>query len=521
MDTIKYVQLDQTYAIDASYLEGKTKNDFLDLSDSQTLSSQERDNILRKLNIADERLNLTIECTNPSAILGVVVTVSYEGTSTNYNWTGDTLSINIPMFSQYTVSFSSVRGYYAPDTFSFLAKRNFVRNINVSYDNEEYIDLSMRNINGITLQSRETENCYVIKSTGYYELPLVYGNAIKNGETNSSSYTQVEGDNTQPFYNYLNRQIASPFIEIDTNVDADSADIIYSDVSTSSFNISDVKLVQRNLCKYLRFQVNTFPQNGGNAVLGVKDGSGQIMWSWHIWAYGDTLTTVTHTNNTGYTYNLLNVNLGWVKEGEKYGTSPYYQWGRKDPMLRPSVSTSITNGTATNATVGYGSWTYTSVASSVAATIQNPNVFNIQENTNYNWWVKDGVAVNFYNYWDASQTSTGNADKTVVKTVYDPCPAGFSIPCGNTFTGFSTSNGGKWDRGWMWDGRYFPASGYRNRTGGTLTYVSGGGNYWLTSSGSQSGSYSLGFNAGSVYLPITGGRACGYSVCPVAQPELI
>ena len=100
----------------------------------------------------------------------------------------------------------------------------------------------------------------------------------------------------------------------------------------------------------------------------------------------------------------------------------------------------------------------------------------MQEDTNHNWWVKEGNTVNFYNYWDASQTSTGNADKTVVKTVYDPCPAGFSIPCGNTFTGFSTSNGGKWDRGWIWDGRYFPASGYRGRGSGTLSGVSGYGN---------------------------------------------
>ena len=516
MDTIKYVQLDQIYTFDASYLDGKTKSDFLDLGSEQILSSLERDNVLRKLDIADERLNLTIECTNPSAILGVIVTVSYEGISTNYNWTGDTLSIVIPMFSQYTVSFSSISDYYTPDTFSFIAKRNFVRNINVSYDDAEYIDLSMRNINGITLQSRETANCYVIKRTGYYEFPLVYGNAIKNGEINSSSYTQVVGDYTQPFYNYLDRQITSPFIEADTNVDAYSADIIYSDVGISSFNISDVELVQKDLCKYLRFRVNTFPPNGGNAVLGVKDGSGQIMWSWHIWAYGDKLTTVAHTNNTGQTYNLLNVNLGWVKEDEKYGTSPHYQWGRKDPMLRPSSSTSNIN-----ATVGYGSWAYTSVASSVASTIQNPNLFNKQEDNSYIWWVKDGVAVKFYNYWDASQTSTGNEDKTVVKTVYDPCPVGFSIPCGNAFTGFSNSNGGTYDRGWIWDGRYFPVSGRRNRANGNLINVSGYGHYWLTSSGSQSASYGLTFNSDIVYPQGGTERANGFSICPVAQSELI
>ena len=185
-------------------------------------------------------------------------------------------------------------------------------------------------------------------------------------------------------------------------------------------------------------------------------------------------------------------------------------------MLRPSGSTSNTN-----ATVGYGSWTYTSVASSVAATIQNPNVFNIQEDTNYNWWVKEGNAVNFYNYWDASQTSTGNADKTVVKTVYDPCPVGFSIPCGNTFTGFSTSNGGTWDRGWTWDGRYFPASGYRTRYSGALNRVSGEGIYWLASSYSQRYSHYFYFDSGDVDPQSGSGRAGGFSVCPVAQPELI
>ena len=517
MDTIQYIKLDQDhmYTIDASHLNGKQSSDFLDLDSNQTLSNQEKDNVLRKLGIADEQLNLTIDCADETAILGVIVTVSYEGLNTTYTWEGDELSIIIPMFSQYTVSFSSINGYYTPESFSFMAKRSIVRNVTVSYDDAEYTDLSMKNINGNSLQSRETANCYVIKQTGYYELPLVYGNAIKNGETNSSSYTQIEGDYTQPFYNYLNRQITSPFIETDTNVDAETADIIYSDVSTSSFNISGIKLVQRNLCKYLRFQVNNFPTNGGNAVLGIKDGSGQIMWSWHIWAYGDTFTTIAHTNNTGYTYNLLNVNLGWVKEGEKYGTCPHYQWGRKDPMLRPAGSASNTN-----ATVGYGSWTTTSVATSVAATIQNPNVFNIQ-GQNYNWWEKNGEAVDFYNYWDASQTTTGNADKTVIKTVYDPCPVGFSIPCGNTFTGYTTSNGGTFDRGWIWDNRYFPASGNRNRTSGTLSYVSSGGYYWLSSSTSQSYSYFLHFLSGNVYPQNDIERANGFSVCPVAQQELI
>ncbi len=33
-----------------------------------------------------------------------------------------------------------------------------------------------------------TANCYIINAPGRYSLPLVYGNAIKNGATNSSAY---------------------------------------------------------------------------------------------------------------------------------------------------------------------------------------------------------------------------------------------------------------------------------------------------------------------------------------------
>ena len=68
---------------------------------------------------------------------------------------------------------------------------------------------------------------------------------------------------------------------------------------------------------------------------------------------------------------------------------------------------------------------------------------------------------------------------------------------------------------------WFPASGNRNRTSGTLNNVSGNGNYWLASSNSQSNSYNLNFNSGNVNPQNNNERAYGFSVCPVAQQELI
>ena len=372
---------------------------------------------------------------------------------------------------------------------------------------KEIYDLSMLDYKGSVLQNRETANCYIVSNTGYYELPLVYGCGIVDGNTNSASYTQVSGSNTQPFFNYLNRQINSPFIEEDTGITAVGASVVLTD--TADFVIDDVYLTDGDLCKFLRFRVSSMPSLGGNATIAVKDENGQIMWSWHIWAYPFELSTFTHTNASGNTYNILDVNLGWVKNSadSKKGTSPYYQWGRKDPMLRSGTSAAV------------GSFNITGCATSVAATIQNPNVFNTQETTNNNWWTNDGTPVNFYNYWDASQTTTGAADRQIVKTVYDPCPVGFHIPCGATFTGFSKSNGGTWDNGYTWDNNFFQAEGFRDRETGGVYYVGINGYCWSAASNSDARSYGLYFGSGNVNPQNSGCyRAYGFSVRPVARP---
>ncbi len=371
---------------------------------------------------------------------------------------------------------------------------------------KEIHDLSMLDYKGSALQSRETANCYIVSETGYYELPLVYGCGIVDGNTNSASYTQVSGSNTQPFFNYSNRQINSPFIEEDTGVPAVSASVVLTD--TADFVIDDVYLTENPLCKFLRFHVSSMPTLGGNATIAVKDGTGQIMWSWHIWAYPFALSTFTHTNESGNTYNILDVNLGWVKQSaeSKKGTSPYYQWGRKDPMLRSGTSAAV------------GSFNITGCATSVAATIQNPNVFNTEETTNSNWWTNDGTSVKFFNYWDASQTTTGEGHRSIVKTVYDPCPVGFHIPCGATFTGFSASNGGTWDNGYTWDNNFFQAAGFRYRVNGVVLTVGSLGHYWSAASLSAAISYYLYFDSGTVNPQDYSRRASGFSVRPVARP---
>ena len=59
-----------------------------------------------------------------------------------------------------------------------------------------------------------TANCYVINAPGQYSLPLVYGNAIKDGGTNASAYTSQSSGTyvLKTFVNHLDAAITDPYI---------------------------------------------------------------------------------------------------------------------------------------------------------------------------------------------------------------------------------------------------------------------------------------------------------------------
>ena len=106
-----------------------------------------------------------------------------------------------------------------------------------------------------------------------------------------------------------------------------------------------------------------------------------------------------------------------------------------------------------------------------------------------------------------------------MKTVYDPSPVGFHIPCGATFKGFSKSNGGTWDNGYTWDNNFFQAAGYRYRGDGGIYNVGNNGGYWSAASHSNANSsYFLHFNSDKVEPSLNNFRSFGFSVRPVARP---
>ena len=404
----------------------------------------------------------------------------------------------------------------------------------------------------------ETANCYLISAPGHYCIPLVYGNAIKNGTTNSHAYqTSVSGTYVlQHFKDYVNQDITDPWIT-QSNWGAtapDGAKLVWADESGLVTNLG---LTGSGTNAFVQFEVPANKIKNGNAVIAVTK-FGTVVWSWHLWfIHDDALNTVTCTNFQNHEYKFTQETLGWkytalsgstysaprkvrvkveqtvanggVKQSAyititqnpgnaRQGYSTFYQFGRKDAFpgtdTTPDGSFNKNGNNNMSATNG----------------IQHPETF-------YTWGSTWYSGYNWVNLWSMDNTTGGHNDKPVVKTIYDPCPAGFHMPASNAFTGFTTTGqststqsefnvSGDWDMGWNFKAGgsstatvYFPASGFRVYNVGSLSLVGVYGYYW---SAVPNGTYygcGLYFNSGDVNPRINSNRSYGFSVRPVAEPK--
>ena len=431
---------------------------------------------------------------------GYTITVKNSSGTTIGTQTTSSKVYKIAWGVSYTISASALTGYDEVSVQNGVA--NTVSNTVMMVYNYtvDAVDLSMQDVYGNPI-AQSTANCYVVKEVGYYKIPLVFGNALKNGSTNSAAYTKNSGYNSHDFVDFNGAVVTSPYIETVSGTAA-SAQLSIADTDGIW---SDIRIVSGSPCRYLLFKVDDIPMTGANGIISVKNGGGVIMWSWHIWVWPYDLTPVEITNATSVKYKIMPVNLatkldttdsinkttGWKNW--------FYQFGRPIPLLCPSAYNSASNHTS------YGALSYAraEIASNIQQGIKNPIIcYGYDSKYHHNWFQTNSDKT--YNLWDATRRGAGNSDNDVVKTIYDPCPIGFKMPNGNVFTYFSTSNVvGSFTNGWKFKrysgdttGIFFPASGYRHN--GYITGTGQLGLVWYSSHESDRYAYYLDYYSSTV-----------------------
>ena len=339
------------------------------------------------------------------------------------------------------------------------------------------IDLSYRDIQGNLKEKQETANCYVISRPGNYCFPLIYGCGILYSKENLESYTYQGGDKQADFYDYQDKLIKEPTI----TYKACKIKIITRDSSREY--IQGLRISEY----YAEFEITNVPDEGANYVIGILDIEDRIIWSWHLWLWKKKLENIEIGK-----YKILNTNL--ATKGNK---SWYYQWGRKDPICFFDKMVGVRK-----------------CSESIGQSIQHPNIFYLHGDNTYNYnWVKKKF---YYNYWN-SRCNEEQVDERVIKTIYDPCPPGYTIPGYMVFTSLKKDH---WDidrKGWVFNSGkiFFSASGYYNGGCGIVYNVGCGGDYWSAGAAGASLASRLHFNSVNVNLFDVSYRVVGSSVRPV------
>ena len=291
-------------------------------------------------------------------------------------------------------------------------------------------------------------NCYIVPQAGLYSFDAT---VIGNGEYGLVPEVSFHTDNV--------------------NIDPKTVELLWEDRESM---ISGLELKDGEV-RFFSTGVE------GNALVAVKDASGKILWSWHIWVTDQPQDQV-YSSNFG-TFTMLDRNNGAIRadrgEGEEWHEAQgvQYQWGRKDPFTHfkdPRGTVNDRNLFSTNQS-----------KVQISESIEYPTVF---EGAGYSEWESTGNN----SLWSSGQ-----------KTIYDPCPVGYRMPTMEVWRGFTTDgedkygssdeymNYGGYDNGWYfyYDGgniTYYPATNLIHDGGGYERWENYACRMWTATYNSQS-----------------------------------
>lgn len=296
--------------------------------------------------------------------------------------------------------------------------------------------------------------------------------------------------------------------------------------TTATGLIKDVSLQQG----YIVFTTEAISeQKQGNVLIAAYDAEDNIVWSWHIWATPYDPETQHCLYKNGYT--VMDRNLGATSnvQGDTDAYGLYYQWGRKDPFVSSVFTVMFSQ---TGARLDPFLVNTTEVDGSVAYAVAHPTTFLIQGVT-YSDWL-NGPEASDNSLWGNPDGYDGRRGE---KTIYDPCPAGWSVaprnvafgvyvdtdgaPLGNTNNFEYIHISGEYDKGWLFiydeqgHTTYVPGAGYLFGAWGKLQSYDNFSFNWTNAPFPLSGDYgasSYGFGKTGCSTHSYGTRGDGRSV---------
>lgn len=252
----------------------------------------------------------------------------------------------------------------------------------------------------------------------------------------------------------------------------------------------------------------------GNALVALCSGSGEILWSWHLWV---TDAEINHSEAKGLQWMDRNIGALTNEMGDIANRGMLYQWGRKEPFL-PSPAEYVAMPThsydddynlteteeeynrieaeieanrivlnVNNMQTGDGDyeWQYVGYEAPVALNAPGNIAFAIEHPTIFlgcrtdiaigeylfDWYMQQDLMNTSGVLMQSDSQLWGDAEVgTDYKTIFDPCPVGYCVPPRGAFgeipseyaCTFVSDEWTKEEYGWTWsggNGDFFPAVG--------------------------------------------------------------
>lgn len=358
--------------------------------------------------------------------------------------------------------------------------------------------------NGSSSDIQESTNSYLISAPGYYRIPLVYGNAIKENKIRKGTYISsapvtnigygYESLNLTAdgilhhFVDHNNNPITNPLINGQNSTDkAEKVYIRWEDqpnlVRESSFHFKSYPTtitdengtVIATTVDFVEFEVTKDDILNGNLSFAIVSHSGKTMWAWHLWFdHKDALDQIPCKNADNITYNFSRRTLGYTMLKWEETT---YSKSRKVRITIRQKAGSTMSGVPSSAQeasfivkqkpgvnledrapvfqagmnfsyVAYGFYDYiNSKTGDQGSRGHASSVGDFISHPDVFFCSDDyrnatAFPTPYLNLWSINNDKVDNfSNDKVDKTIYDPCPAGFHVPESKAFTGFYKTDG--------------------------------------------------------------------------------